>query len=180
MRATAIVVASLGLACAGVSAQEREPSAALHLPHVRAEMREIRALIADTAERSATFRALLDRLEASDVIVYIRVRQFPSSRLDGRIGFLAGDTTGRYLVIELACPRSTDAQAATLAHELHHATEIADAPWVASPAALARHYRRIGNETEPSGGGQTFETAEAQQVAARVRRELSDSVTSRH
>src|SRR5581483_4614268 len=35
-------------------------------PHVRAEAPELRALVADTASRSATFRQLLDRLERSD------------------------------------------------------------------------------------------------------------------
>ncbi len=152
-------------------------------PHVRAEDPELRALVADTASRSATFRQLLDRLERSDVLVYVRTQHFLTTRLDGRIGFASG--TGRpsglrILLIELACPRSSTAQAETLAHELHHATEIADAPWVRDTATLARYYRQIGETAVPQVHGLAFETLAAQVTAQRVKLELSTALKLAH
>jgi hypothetical protein len=139
--------------------------------HVRAESPEVRALIADAAERSVTFRALVDGIERSNVIVYVRVRLFNSQMLDGRIGFLGSHPGVRFLAIELACPRRRELQLTTLAHELQHALEIARAPWVVGPATLAQYYGQIGNEI---GGGTalTFETDAARRTGARVRLEL--------
>jgi regulator of extracellular matrix RemA (YlzA/DUF370 family) len=50
-----------------VAAQNVQPA-----PHVRAESAEMRRFIADTANRSATVNALLEALNDSDVVVYVR------------------------------------------------------------------------------------------------------------
>lgn len=144
-------------------------------PHLRPDGAELQALVAETAARSPTFRHLVDRLERSDLIVYVRAQHFPTTRIDGRIGFVTGSNgaTGmRILLVELACPRTAAAQAETLAHELHHATEIADAPWVRDTASLAAYYQRIGEMSQPLSRGLAFETPAAQAVATRVRQEL--------
>jgi hypothetical protein len=140
--------------------------------HVRSESRDIRALIRNSAERSPTVRALLEEIDRSDMIVYVSLRTFSSQMLDGRIGFIAGSRGGRLLAIELACPRTRDAQIATLAHELHHALEIARAPWVVGAETLARYYETIGMATDSARDRLTFETEAARETAARVRREL--------
>ena len=54
-------------------------------PHVRPETAATQELVAIAITRSPTIRALIERLERSDVVVYIRHRQFPDSLLDGRI-----------------------------------------------------------------------------------------------
>jgi len=146
-------------------------------PRVRPESPELRALVAAARARSATFRDLADRLERSDVIVYVRTRHFPSARLDGRIGFVRGSRGAgpRLLLVELNCPRTAAAQTATLAHELHHATEIADAPWVTDPRTLATYYQQIGEETTPLGEGMAYETPQARRAAAQVAREVADA-----
>jgi hypothetical protein len=140
--------------------------------HVRSESRDIRALIRDSAERSPTVRAQLEEIEQSDVIVYVSARVFPSQMLEGRTGFIAATRRTRFLAIELACPRTRDAQIATLAHELHHALEIARAPWVVGAETLARYYETIGVATDSAHDRLTFETEAARETAARVRREL--------
>src|SRR5207249_2099388 len=96
-------------------------------PHIRSESAGLRELIRITAEQSPTVRALIDRLDRSDVVVYVRARPLPSASLDGRIGLLSVTAAARYLVIELACPRSMLLQSVTLGHELRHAVEIAEA-----------------------------------------------------
>jgi len=146
-------------------------------PHVRPDAAELRAMISDAQDQSTTFRALVDRIERSDLIVYVRARHFSTSRLEGRIGFVHGATGGqgpRMLLIELACPRTVAAQTVTLAHELHHATEIADAPWVRDTETLGAYYQQIGEEGLALGEGIAFETLAARGTAARVGREISD------
>jgi hypothetical protein len=140
--------------------------------HVRSESRDIRALIRDSADRSPTVRALVDEIDQTDVIVYVSFRVFQSQLLEGRIGFIAASRRTRFLAIELACPRRRDAQIATLAHELHHALEIARAPWVVGAGTLARYYETIGMATDSARDRLTFETEAARETAARVRREL--------
>ena len=152
------------------------------LTHVRGTTAPLQALIADTAERSPAFRAMLDRLEASTVIVYVRVAPLPTLTLDGRTAFLKVDTPtpdARLLVVELSCHRPILAQTATLAHELRHAIEIADAPWVVDPDTLERYYAQIGIRLDPIGQPARFETVAAQQAAARVRRELAERAPRR-
>ncbi len=155
----------------------------LGAPHLRVEGTDLRALVADAGARSVTFRRLMDRIEASDLIVYVRPQHFASGRLDGRIGFVTGTsgTTGsRLLLVELACPRTAAAMAETLAHELHHATEIADAPWVRDPTSLEAYYRQIGETGVPLMHGLAFETAGAQATARRVKSELATALKWTH
>lgn len=40
-------------------------------PHVRTEIPDLRALVREGAQRSATFRSLVARLDDSDVVVYV-------------------------------------------------------------------------------------------------------------
>ena len=162
-------VVCLLLTCTPAIAQDT-----LHA-HVRSDSADIRALIHDAAERSATVRELLEELDESNVIVYVQLRLFPSQLLDGRLGFISSTRRARFLAIELACPRTRDAQMATLAHELYHAVEIARAPWVVGADTLARYYETIGSVTNPSRDRLTFETEAARETALRVRRELMAS-----
>lgn len=189
MRAAAAVVVFVLACCAtaavAVHAQPRMASqTVVDGPRLRADGVEPRALVADAAERSATFRSLVDRIEGSDLIVYVRMQHFSSGRLEGRIGFVAGATAAaggpRILLIELACPRRSADQEATLAHELRHAAEIADAPWVDGPAALARYYAAIGEGGEALERGVAFETAAARETALRVKRELTSALKLAH
>ena len=84
----------------------------------------------------------------------------------------------RFLAIELACPRTVDAQIATLAHELQHVVEIAHAPWVLSPRTLREYYEAIGMEVTAGAPGRMFETRAAAAVGELVRREMNSSSTS--
>lgn len=141
-------------------------------PRVRPETRETRELVAELAERSATVRCLIDRLNASDVVVYIRHRPFTDTTLDGRIGIVRSKGPSRILIVELPCGRSTVNQLVALGHELQHAVEIADAVHVVDAASLAEHYERIGRRTSAARDALTFETEAARGVSMEIRREL--------
>jgi hypothetical protein len=151
---------------------------AVHQSRLRATSPDLQRLIDEASERSETFRALVDEIERSDVIVYVRTRLFASRLLEGRIGFLGTQANVRFLAIELACPRTRDWQQTTLAHELQHAIEIARAKWVIGAATLAQYYQQIGAEIGGDGAAVTFETATARRTAARVRQEMFESAAA--
>jgi hypothetical protein len=142
------------------------------IPHLRPETRGLRALTARAAERSSIIRGLIDQLDQAAVIVYLRHRVFGPVTVDGHIGLLSASRTHRFLVIELACDRSELTQMATLAHELHHALEIAGEPAVVDTQSLMRFYTRVGSPLQPMGITMTFETQAAAETGARVRHEL--------
>jgi len=140
-------------------------------PHVR-PVNGLQSLVDEAAARSPEVRALLDRLEESDVIVYIRSRAFDDQQLDGRVALVGATSLQRYLVIELSCLETTIVQMATLGHELYHALEIATEPSIVDSRTLAAHYRRIGQQQSDAIGRQTFETEAAYEAGRRTRRQL--------
>ncbi len=148
-------------------AHPQEPPAT----HVRADLPYVRALIDEGVHRSPTIRALVDRLNRSDVVVYVRLLDLPRPQLDGRLSLLTVGGGRRYLVVDLSCTRPRDVQLATLGHELHHAVEIADAPGVTDSRTLAGFFARIG--TNVSGWPQqAFETAGALSAGRQVHHDL--------
>jgi hypothetical protein len=167
----ALVIVTTPLAVAG--AQD-----AATRSHVRGTDEAARVLIRDLVARSATGRELVDQLDRSDLVVYVRRRLFTTTMLSGRIGFVRGDCTWRYVAIEIAAPRNGLAELTTLGHELQHAVEIAGEPAVCNADALAALYRRIGDPVERWGGAaDTFETRAAVETGIRVRRELLQIAT---
>jgi hypothetical protein len=158
------------------AAAREAPDPSLSAPHVR-PINGLRSLVEEAAARSPEVRALLDRLEASDVIVYVRSRAFEDSELDGRVALLTVTNLQRYLVIEISCTKSTIVQMATLGHELYHALEIALEPSIVDARTLAAHYRRIGQQHGDSIGRLTFETEAAYEAGRRTRQELLGSRT---
>ena len=147
------------------------------VPHLRPVTPDLRALTTRAAERSAKVRELIEQLDQSSVIVYLRHRIFGPATVDGHIGLLSASSTHRFLVIELARDRSELTQMATLAHELHHALEIAGEPSVVDVPTLMRFYTRVGSALQPMGVTMTFETRAAADAGARARHELLASPT---
>ena len=156
----------------------------LHAADAPAPFRRIRilptclhTLIEDATAVSSTVRTLVARIQQSNLIVYVRCVALARSSFVGRLMFLTAIAGQRYLVIELRSPEPWPAQVATMAHELQHAVEIADAPWVLTQAGMAQYYRNAGITvgTKPL----TFDTEAARQVGLRVQRELSALQTAR-
>jgi hypothetical protein len=144
--------------------------------HVRGEY-GMQRLVDQAAGRSPAIQESIDRLQERDVTVYVRARKFVQLDLEGRIALLSTVAGHRYLVIELACGRSELEQMATLGHELYHALEIADMPWVVDADTLADLYSRIGMKTGDRGGLRTFETEAAAAAGLLARQQLLISGT---
>ena len=135
----------------------------------------MRRLISAGIERSTTFGAAVRRLDASDLIVEVQCGRFRQSSRLGRTVLLTTRPGVRYVLVEIACGLTPDAGLQILGHELRHAVEIADAPWVVDEPSLGRHYTHIGFSTcavQGAGHGE-FETAGALEAGDRVHYELS-------
>jgi len=162
----------LALAIAG-TLQQAAPALAQPVtsPHLRPE-RAVRSLVEDAAARSPSIQASIDRLEAMNVIVYVRTRMFLQTDLEGRVGMIAHVDGRRFLAIELACGRPEIQMMATLGHELHHALEIAAEPSIVDARTLAAFYSKHGIQTGSGAGQLTFETEGAEEAGRRARREI--------
>jgi hypothetical protein len=148
-------------------------------PRVRPLSSGMPDFVREAADRSPSIRALLARLEGSDVVVYVRMLPFASTAIDGHIALQSVASGTRYLVVELAGGRSRLVQMATLGHELHHALEVAAEPSIVSANTLATYYARIGMQVEGNSGHLTFETRAAGDAGRLARRELLSPISSR-
>jgi hypothetical protein len=127
------------------------------------------ALIAEGSEGSSSFRALVERLRETHLIVYVE----PVWRMPGVMAastsFLGGPADFRYLRVSVDVRMTRRAQVAYLAHELQHATEIADAPEVVDAATLETYYRRVGEQSVDG-----YDTPAARAMGLTVWNELWD------
>jgi len=128
-------------------------------------------LLADGMAHSPTFRWLVDRLERSNVIVYIDVRPDMPAHIGGSLRFLARSATDHFVRIQLNRVFQGRTLVALLAHELQHAVEVAESGQVNSADDLRQLYRRVGVLT----GVDQYDTVAAQRAGYVVRDELSQT-----
>jgi hypothetical protein len=131
------MVAALVLASA-INVADKVPSTR----HVRSTDEGIRVLVEKGVARSATFRRLLDLLDASDVIVYID-RKLTREALDGYLLHhitIAGPM--RYLHVKVDIKGSDIRAIGNIAHELQHAVEVAQATDVRDDRSLTLLFER--------------------------------------
>ena len=138
---------------------------------IRPQNDRLTKLLRQGSARSTTFKALVDRIEASNVIVYVAFNPMMKANLSGMLTWMARAGDFRYLRASIRHDLTADQMIATLAHELQHAVEVIEDESVTDESSLAKLYRRIGT---PSSGATPpgWETVAAQQTGFRVRREL--------
>lgn len=96
------------------------------------------------ARGSATFKALLDRLEASDLIVYMM--RTPANGLSprGRTQFVVRAGSRRFVRVTIRTDHAARSIVALVGHELQHVAELAEEPRVVDANSYLELYRRIG------------------------------------
>jgi hypothetical protein len=166
-----VLVAALALELAS-EALAADPTRTIpDVPQIRTADPQVRALIDDAIAASPTVRALVARLDRSDVVVYVACERDPQMRMYGRMNFLSAAGGLRYVLIRLKPRASRAAAIATLAHELRHAVEVADTPAIVDDVSLERAYERMGYRAQ-SPHGRAFETQAAVEVSRLVHEEL--------
>jgi len=141
-------------------------------PRVRPTDSRIRALLKSGSERSSLLRELVDKVDAGNVVVYLGFDLTMSRKgLAGRLTFSGDAGAYRYVRASISPDLTADQIIASIAHELHHVTEIVEHPEVRSESDLRNLYQRIGRENR-AADRIGWETEAAQQVTYDVRREL--------
>jgi hypothetical protein len=131
----------------------------------------VAGLIADAVKRSPTTRALVERVRAGDVIVYLEARRQLDSSLAACVTWMNAAAGPRYVRVTLRQGlRRTDAMA-MLAHELQHVAELIDHPEVRSSADLVALYRTIGHRS--AYGDSRWDTKEAVRAELAARQEIT-------
>lgn len=140
-------------------------------PRIRPQDARTAKFLDQGLKRSPTMRALANRIEAGDVIVYVGVSPFMKSHLSGALSFVTTGGDFRYVRASINSDLVPDLMIATLAHEFQHVIEVLDEPTVVDDHSLAQLYRRIGIASS-NGSQSQWETLAAQAMGRQVRREL--------
>lgn len=138
------------------------------MPRVRVADPRLARLLAMGYRGSPTLRQIVDRIERSDVIVYIVAQPFEWRRTAGTMQFVTSAGGARYLRITLATQLPASATIGLLGHELQHALEVALEPWVVDGATLETLYRRIGHAYTVGAVPVSYDTERAQEAGRRV------------
>ena len=151
------------------------------LPHVRIADPELRRLFDAGLVASPTLRALLLRLDSSDVVAYIRLEEPRRDGIDGSLQFVSAAAGMRYLLIRVVRMPTRGRQLALIAHELQHAVEVATAPQIVDLQTFTQEYERIGQASHYRRHRvRSFETHAALATGERVLKELDGRDLRRH
>ena len=136
------------------------------LPRVRAAENAVKVL-EDAAKQSPTVRSLIDRLAATDVIVYIEFTPAPQVTL-ARTKLVTATASVRFLRIGIHRAVLPPDLIPLIGHELQHALEIAQHADVRDEEGIRRLYALIGHQH----GIDRYETDAARKIERVVREEL--------
>lgn len=162
------VLVCMVVASAGVLHAKTSPD-----PRLRFLDPDLHALVQAGRYRSVTFRALVERLDDGDVIVYVQVAILPAG-LHGQLTFLGAGAGRRYVMVRISRELDDTRKIAMLGHELQHAVEIMEQPQIVDPETLAREYGRFGTTRRYFANPRVaFDTAAAVVAGRQVSRELA-------
>jgi hypothetical protein len=158
-----------------VSARAQEAVPNLATPsHVRSFSPSIASLIQQAGERSATFRRLVETINASDSYVYVDEGECPH---DDRACLVNVAAVGpyRYMFVHVAATRQADWDLmGSIGHELRHTIEVIDHPSVTSVRTMRSLYVWIGKKS--SRYRDLYETDAAIDAGNAVRDEVREFI----
>ena len=163
------VVVAVAVGAQNMHAQESV--APDHTSRLRAVDAKAAALLKAGRARSTTFSLLTAAIERSDLVVWISAGHLQPA---GQVQFVAATPYSRYVRVAVRLPGLENALVSTLAHELQHVVEIADAPEVRDARSLLRFYDRIGWGGR-AGATAEMETADAQRIGLKDLNELLEN-----
>jgi hypothetical protein len=135
----------------------------------------LRQLVAEGHDRSATFRGLVNDLDASGWLVFIQPGRCPEKAAIACLLHVVGAFDGAPYVRVLVDykHRHPNNVIATIAHELQHAREVAQAPDVKDGATMRALFERIGTVRARSATAVAYETEAARRIGEQVLHELT-------
>jgi hypothetical protein len=142
-------------------------------PRLRLTHSRLEQVVGHGRRQSPSFQALLDQLEATDIVVYVECARLPA-RVDGQLTFVTAAAGTRYVLVRIAWDLPLARKIAILGHELQHALEIARSPDVVSAETMAAAYQRFGFTRNRGGKRVDFDSVAAIDAGMTIWRELAD------
>jgi hypothetical protein len=164
-------VAALVLSVSPAIAQ----TASLALTRLKPADAEMRRLVLEGHAQSEAFRALVDEIQRSNVIVVVQFGFCANGRVRSCVSNVDEDANQRHIRIKVSTKTTDDRLIATIAHELQHAVEILRDPETVDGPSTLQLYRRIGTRDCRTGLTDKCETEAAVHIEARVNDELTAS-----
>jgi hypothetical protein len=149
------------------TASAAEPGAPV--PRVRSSSPRIMEVVSEAKEQSRTFRAIMEKINASDGIVYVEYGPCPSHARSCLLHMMASTANMRLLRVHISAKCTDPDLIGLLGHELRHVTEVLSDTTVRSGPAMTLMYHRQG-----AWRGGMFETDAAIVAGQAVRKEASD------
>ncbi len=122
-------------------------------------------------EYSPTIHAMLDEIDHSDVVAYVRTMPSLPHGLDGRLMFIVTVSGIRYVQMQLKDTNDVSKALMILGHELRHVIEVARDPAIVDSSSMASQYLTKGS-VRIQGASLAADTWQAQAAADEVHREL--------
>lgn len=145
----------------------------LGTPHIHCLDRGADRLLKEAIGRSATVTRLVARIENSDVIALLKLKETERG-LTGKTQIITAAAGARYVMVTLD-PRATGMDmVGRLAHELQHVAEIADAPEARDTESFRALLERIGWRR---GLDERWETKAAIETGRQATREAAERPT---
>jgi hypothetical protein len=126
---------------------------------LRPQGARVASWLSEARRRSPTVRRLIERIEQSDVIVYLDISRGLSPNVSACLTWMAASSSRRIVRASFRHDTRASDAIAMLAHELQHVAEVVDHPEVRSTETLLALYRRIGHST--GNNGLRWDTADA-------------------
>jgi hypothetical protein len=133
----------MGLAAATRMAEAADETTPVSKSHVRSSNPAIRALIVEATGQSATFRRMVETIDASDSVVYVEEGTCGRGMRACFIN-ITGARGRRFLWVKIDISRADRDVMASIGHELRHTIEVLDARDVISSTAMFLFYRARG------------------------------------
>ena len=146
-RTVALAVALVSLARPHVSAHAQEILPTLAPPsHVRSRSPSITSVIQQAGERSATFRRLVETINASTSYVYVDEGECRDSDERGCLVNVTVAGPYRFVFVHVATGKADWDLMGSIGHELRHSVEVIDNPSVTSLRTMRSLYEWIGKQ----------------------------------
>jgi len=123
-------------------------------------------------QQSPTLRALVEKVEAAPILVFIEGDIRMPVFVGARLNFVTSVNGVRYVRVDIDCTLSPRRQIALVAHELQHALEIGERTDILDAEGMESLYEEIGFQSSDSGSHRSYETEAAKAVQRAVDDEL--------
>ena len=141
-------------------------------PHVRFLDPVLKDLFDEGTHQSPTPRALVEKVEAAPILVFIEGDIRMPVYVGARLNFVTSVNGLRYVRVDIDCTLSPRRQIALLAHELQHALEIGERTDILDAEGMESLYEEIGFQSSDSGSHKSYETEAAKAIQRAVDAEL--------